>query len=65
MIDSLADNKKAGIYENGENLFFILAPIKTRTFKNEKIAISLAQELQEILKDHNKRFKQKIFRRLR
>ena len=60
MIDSLADNKKAGIYENGENLFFILAPIKTRTFKNEKIAISLAQELQEILKDHNKRFKQKI-----
>ncbi|MCK5150058.1 hypothetical protein KAJ87_03995 [Candidatus Pacearchaeota archaeon] len=59
-IDQVVEGHKASVYENQGNLFFILAPIKTKTFKNEKTAIAISQEIQGILKDHNKRFKQKI-----
>jgi len=55
-----AEDKKAFVYESHDNLFFILAPTRTRTFKNEKIAIKIAQGIEEILKEHNKIFKQKI-----
>ena len=59
-IVNMAEENKAVIYENQDNLFFILAPIKTKTFKNEKNSIKIAQKIQEILKEHNKLAKQKI-----
>lgn len=59
IVDSAEENK-AFIYENQDCLFFILAPIKTRTFKNERNAIKIAQGIQESLKEHNKIFKQPI-----
>ncbi len=59
-IIDIAKDKKAVIYENQENIFFILAPGKTKTFRNEKSAIEIAQKIKEILTNHNKLFKQKI-----
>ena len=59
-IVDMAEKNKAVTYESQNNLFFILAPIKTKTFKNEKNAIKIAQEIDEILTEHNKLFKQKI-----
>ncbi|MBU0894707.1 MAG: hypothetical protein KKF48_00390 [Nanoarchaeota archaeon] len=56
----MAEGNKAAIYENQENIFFILAPIKTKTFKNEKNALEISQKTKEILNQHNKLAKQKI-----
>ncbi len=55
-----AEENKAVFYENQDYLFFILAPIKTKTFKNEKSALETAESIQRILKEHNKMFNQKI-----
>ncbi len=59
-IISLAESKKAFIYESQDNLFFIISPSKTKTFKNENIALEIAQDAVKILSSHNKVFKQKI-----
>lgn len=59
-INTIAENKKAVLYENQENLFFILAPLKTKTFSNEKIALELAQEIKEEIEQYNKMAKEKI-----
>jgi len=59
MVDTVEENK-AATYESHNTLFFILAPTKTRTFKNEKIALEIAHKIKEILIHHNKMFKQKI-----
>jgi len=59
-IVNIAEENKAVTYENQDNLFFILAPIKTRTFKNETTAVKIAQKTQKILKEYNKLAKQKI-----
>lgn len=59
-IERIREENKAVIYESGENIFFILAPLKTRTFQNEKISLRIAQELKALLDHHNKIFKQKI-----
>jgi hypothetical protein len=59
-IVSLAESNKAAVYENQNNLFFILAPVRTRTFKNEKTALNLSQDIQKTLVNHNKLAKQKI-----
>lgn len=59
-IVDFAEEKKAVVYENQENLFFILAPIKTRTFKNEKAAIEISQKMTGVLIEYNKLAKQKI-----
>lgn len=56
----IAEENKAATYESHNTLFFILAPTKTRTFKNEKIALEIAHKIKEILTHHNKMFKQKI-----
>ncbi len=56
----LTDKAKAVVYENQNNIFFILAPARTKTFKNERSVLMLAQKIKEILEDHNKLFKQKI-----
>ncbi len=51
---------KAATYENQSDIFFILAPAKTRTFKNEKTAIKIAEKIKLILDEYNKLAKQKI-----
>ena len=56
----LGEENKATIYEDKDYLFFILAPAKTRTFKNEKTALELAEKIQGILVDHNRRFNEKM-----
>jgi hypothetical protein len=56
----LAEEQKAVTYENQDNIIFILAPVKTKTFKNEKKALDLAQAIEKILSNHNKIAKQKI-----
>jgi len=55
-----AEEKNVVVYENQDYLFFILAPIKTRTFKNEKLALELTEKIQEMMKEHNKMFNQKM-----
>ena len=57
---NLAEEEKATVYENQGNLFFILAPLKTKTFKNERPAIELAQRIKKELDQHNKMAKQKV-----
>lgn len=59
-ITEMAEKYKASVYENNENVFFILAPIRTRTFNNEKPAFNLAQEIKTHLDKHNKHFNKKI-----
>lgn len=59
-IIQIAEEEKASTYENQENLFFILAPVNTRTFNNEKNALKIAQEIEKKLKEYNKLARQKI-----
>lgn len=60
-LDKIADaDDKTFVYDNKENVFFIIAPSVTRTFKNEMNAVRLAQKIQKILKEHNRLFKNKI-----
>ena len=59
-IVNLVEEKKAYIYENNENLFFIFAPVNTKTFKNERTAIEVAQKIESALTEGNKLYKDKI-----
>ena len=52
--------KKAAVYERGDNIFIIFSPLMTKTFKNEKNAAKAAEKILSVLKNHNKRFKEKI-----
>jgi len=55
-----AKDKKAVLYESGEYFFFILAPIITKTFKNERTAIDIARSIQNSLMNHNQKIEKKI-----
>lgn len=59
-IIDLAEENKAVTYESQDYLFFMFTPAKTRTFKNEKTALDIAEKINETLKEHNKMFNQKI-----
>jgi len=59
-IVSIAEEYRASTYEGRNTIFFILAPERTRTFKNEKTALEIAKKAKEILTEHNKKFEQKI-----
>lgn len=59
-IVDFAEENKAVTYESHNTLFFILAPAKTRTFKNEEKALEIAHKIKEILTNSNKMFKQRI-----
>jgi hypothetical protein len=59
-IINMAEDNKAVTYENNDYLLFLLAPTKTRTMKNEKTALDIAQEMQSILMNHNRMFNQKM-----
>ena len=59
-IVSLAESRKAFVYENASDLFFMLAPLKTKTFKNDETALELVKEIKRVLEHDNKLFKHKI-----
>lgn len=59
-IISLAEDKKAVLYNNSDYLFFILSPLITRTQENEKTALNIAKSIKDSLESHNKSFRQKI-----
>ena len=56
----VAEDNKAMTYENQDYLFFVFAPLKTRTFKNEATAMKIAQRIRDSLTEQNRLFKQKI-----
>ncbi len=55
-----AEDKKSLIYENQENIFIILSPTKTKTFKNQETALEIAENTIKEITNHNKLFKQLI-----
>ncbi len=59
-IVNLSEKERAATYEAGSHIFFIFAPIKTKTFGNEKIALSVSRQIKQILEEHNRKFKDKI-----
>lgn len=44
----------------GETITIIYSPIITKTFKNEALALKATNKIEEILKNHNKKFTNKI-----
>jgi len=56
-LSKLADGFNAYVYENGSNIFFILSALKTKTFKNTKTAVQLAQKINSVIEKHNKLFR--------
>jgi len=56
----IAEDHKAATYEAGDFVFFIFAPARTKTFRNEEAALKSAQKIKEMLAHHNKMFKQKV-----
>ena len=59
-IVNIAEEHKTAVYENNDYIFFILAPVKTRTFKNEKTTLLVAQQITKELLNYNRLAKQKI-----
>ena len=59
-ISDTADNKDAVLYENQDYLFYVFAPMRTKTFQNEEAALRFAQEASDILNNHNKLYKHKL-----
>lgn len=55
-----AEQKKAVFYESGDYLFLMFVPLKTKTFDSERAGIYLADEISEMIKDYNRKFKQRI-----
>jgi len=59
-IDNLSNETKIPIHFSNNFLFFIFSPSITRTFKNEKNAVEIAEKIKGILAHHNSVFKPKI-----
>ncbi len=59
-INTFADASKAVLYENNEFMFYMLVPNVTKTVKNGKTALNIAEEIHRSIEKHNKFFKQKI-----
>ena len=59
-IINIAENKRAFVYENQDNLFFILTPSKTKSAANENAALEIAQNAKEILSTYNRVAKNKV-----
>ena len=59
-IVTFAEEQKAVTYETQDNIFFILSPTRTKTFKNEANALEIAEQAVKEITNHNKLFKQLI-----
>ena len=55
-----AYGKRGAVYEQGDYIFILFSPIMTKTHKNEIEAAKVAQNILKVLKEHNKKFKDKI-----
>ncbi len=53
-------DKKGAVYENGNFIFVIFSPLITKSFRNEIEATKDAEKIAESLRDHNKKFSDKI-----
>jgi len=53
-------NKKGAVYEQGDFIFIVFSPLMTKTTKNEVEAAKVAQKIINVLKEHNRKFKNKI-----
>jgi hypothetical protein len=56
----IAEVKKGVYYINKDYLFLIFSPLKTKTMRNEEIALNTGEEILNLLNEHNKKFLQKI-----
>jgi hypothetical protein len=52
--------KKGAVYEQGDFIFIIFSPLVTRSFKNEVEASKVAEKIVDLLKEHNRKFKDPI-----
>jgi len=59
VLKMIAQNNGA-IYETSDYIIGIFSPATTKTFKNEMLVVKLGGEISEVLKKHNRKFKQKI-----
>jgi Tfp pilus assembly major pilin PilA len=59
-IVNIAEEQKGYVYGAQENIFFIYAPMKTRTFRNERTAMDTAQKMENIISSYNRLAKEKI-----
>ncbi len=59
-IEEMANEQKAVEYESQDMIFFLLVPLRTKTFRNEEDALKISQAAKEILLDHNRLFKNKV-----
>ncbi len=59
-IEEMANEEKAVEYESQDMVFFLLVPLRTKTFRNEEDALKISQAAKEILLDHNRLFKNKV-----
>jgi hypothetical protein len=60
IISDEIEKHKGVTYENKGNFFFMIPPVKTKTFKNEHPMIDIIQFAKKALDEHNKKFKKKI-----
>lgn len=51
---------RGAICQMGNSILFIFSPLVTKTFKNEETAVKIALKIDGQLKEHNRRFKDKI-----
>ena len=59
-IAAVSEDNKAFIYKSEDYLFLIIAPVVTKTFKNEINALKTAKQIKEIIDEHNRKFRQRI-----
>ena len=52
--------KKGAVYERDDYVFVVFSPLMTRSFKNEIKAAKAAEKIASALKEHNKKFSDKI-----
>ncbi len=53
-------DKKGAVYESGNFVFVVFSPLITKSFRNEIEAAKDAEKIAEGLKEHNKKFNDKI-----
>jgi len=56
----IGEDEKTFVYENKDSFSFIFSPLKTKSFSTEINAVKFAENIDEILKEHNKKYKQVI-----
>lgn len=59
-VREIIESSNGFLYQNAAYLFFILAPSFTKTFKNQKEALSASHKIKKVLDEHNKKFRKKI-----